>query len=167
MRHLKQMQTRLTLALVVVVAGVAAYGGTVFATPMSGITSTVFAVGQFDEIEAKTLSSSWQARINTKGESDLHVLENRIAPGGSFGWHSHPGPSLVIVKSGALTLYHGDDPKCTPHVVAAGSGFVDNGGDVHLVRNEGSIETVVYVTSLVPRGAARRIDQPSPGNCPF
>jgi quercetin dioxygenase-like cupin family protein len=167
MRHIKQMQTRLTLALLVVVAGVAAYGGTVLATPASGITSTVFAVGQFDEIEAKTLSSSWQARVSTKGETDLHVLENRIAPGGSFGWHSHPGPSLVIVKSGALTLYHGDDPNCMPHVVAAGSGFVDNGGDVHLVRNEGTIETVVYVTSLVPRGAARRIDQPSPGNCPF
>ena len=54
-----------------------------------------------------------------------------------------------------------------PHVIPAGSGFVDDGGDVHLVRNEGSIETVVYVTSIVPRDAVRRIDEPSPGNCPF
>ncbi len=161
------MQTRFTLALLAVVLGVAAYSGTVLATPVSGVTSTLFAVGHFDEIDAKTLSSSWQARIKTKGESDLHVLENRIAPGGTFGWHSHPGPSLVTVKTGALTLYRGDDPDCTPQVVEAGSGFVDQGGDVHLVRNEGSIETVVYVTSLVPRGAARRIDEPSPGNCPF
>jgi hypothetical protein len=60
-----------------------------------------------------------------------------------------------------------DDPDCTPRVFAAGSGFVDEGGDVHLVFNEGSIETVVYVTSLVPSGAPRRIDEPSPGNCPF
>jgi len=161
------MQTRFVLALLVVVAGVAAYGGTVLATPGSGVTSTLFAVGQFDEIHAKTLSSSWQARINTKGESDLYVLENRISPRGSFGWHSHPGPSLVIVKTGALTLYRGDDPDCTPQVIEAGSGFVDEGGDVHLVRNEGTIDAVVYVTSLVPRGAARRIDEPSPGNCPF
>jgi len=73
----------------------------------------------------------------------------------------------VVVKSGALTLYHTDDPTCTPQTVPAGSGFVDDGGDVHLVRNEGSVETVVYVTSLVPKGAARRIDGPSPGNCPF
>jgi quercetin dioxygenase-like cupin family protein len=137
------------------------------ATPPSQVTSTVFAVGKFSEIDAKTLSSSWQARIATKGVTDLHVLENRIAAGGSFGWHSHPGPSLVIVKTGALTLYRGDDPHCTPHVVEAGSGFVDNGGDVHLVRNEGTVETVVYVTSLVPEGAQRRIDQQSPGNCPF
>src|SRR2546425_1970561 len=155
------------MALLIVVAAMAAYGGTGLATKASGVTSTLFAVGHFDAIDAKTLSSSWQARIKTKGESDLHVLENRIAPGGTFGWHSHPGPSLVTVKSGALTLYQGDDPDCTPHVVEAGSGFVDQGGDVHLVRNEGSVETVVYVTSLVPRGAARRIDEPSPGNCPF
>lgn len=161
------MQARFKLAFLITIVGVAASGGNVLATPVSGVTSTLFAVGQFDEIDAKTLSSSWQARIDTKGESDLHVLENRIAPGGTFGWHSHPGPSLVIIKTGALTLYRGDDPDCTPQVFEAGSGFVDEGGDVHLVRNEGSIETVVYVTSLVPRGAARRIDEPSPGNCPF
>ena len=115
----------------------------------------------------RPLSSSWQARISTKGLSDVYVLENRIVPGGSFGWHSHPGPSLVVVKSGALTLYRGDDPTCTPEVVPAGSGFVDDGGDIHLVRNEGSVDTVVYVTSIVPQGAARRIDEPAPGNCGF
>jgi quercetin dioxygenase-like cupin family protein len=140
---------------------------TALATPIVGVTSTVFAVGAFDEIHAKTLTPHWQARIDTKGATDVHVLENRIVPGGTFGWHSHPGPSIVVVKSGALTLYHGDDPTCTPQVVAAGSGFVDDGGDVHLVRNEGTVDAVVYVTSLVPHGAARRIDEPSPGNCPF
>jgi hypothetical protein len=66
----------------------------------------------------------------------------------------------VVVKSGALTLYHGDDSTCTPTIVAAGSGCVDERGDVHLVRNEGSVDTVVYVTSLVQRGAAGRIDAP-------
>ena len=137
------------------------------ATPGMGVTSTVFAVGTFDHIEAKTLSSNWQARIETKGATDVHILENRIVPGGTFGWHSHPGPSIVVVKSGALTLYHGDDPTCTPHVIAAGSGFIDDGGDVHVVRNEGTVDAVVYVTSLVPKGAARRIDEPSPGFCSF
>jgi quercetin dioxygenase-like cupin family protein len=140
---------------------------TALATPGSGVISTVFAVGTFDELHAKTLSSDWQARIDTKGATDVHILENRIAPGGTFGWHSHPGPSIVVVKSGALTLYRGDDPACTPHVIAAGSGFVDDGGDVHVVRNEGSVDALVYVTSLVPHGAGRRIDEPSPGTCSF
>ena len=160
------MRIRFVLALLLVVASVAAYGGSVLATPGHGVTSTPIAFGQLHEINAKTLSSSWQARINTKGKSDVYMLENTIAPGGSFGWHSHPGPSIVIVKTGALTLYRADD--CTAQVVEAGSGFVDNGGDVHLVRNEGSVETVVDVMSLVPRGAARRIDEPQPSNsnCP-
>jgi quercetin dioxygenase-like cupin family protein len=161
------MKLKLTFAFLIATFAVLAYVGDVLATPPSGVTSTVFAVGQFDEIDAMTLSSKWQVRIDTKGKTDLHVLENRIVPGGSFGWHSHPGPSLVIVKEGALTLYRGDDPDCTPQEVPAPGGFVDEGGDVHLVRNEGSVDTVVYVTSFVPRGGVRRIDEPSPGNCPF
>jgi quercetin dioxygenase-like cupin family protein len=161
------MRTRLIVALASALLGVSAIGGLVVATTPSGVTTTTFAIGHFDEIQAKTISDSWQARISTKGESDLYILENRIAPGGSFGWHSHPGPSLVIVKSGTLTLYRGDDPTCTPTVVQAGSGFVDDGGDTHLVRNEGNVETIVYVTSLIPQGAARRIDEPAPGNCGF
>jgi quercetin dioxygenase-like cupin family protein len=140
---------------------------TALATPVIGVTSTVFAIGSFDEIHAKTLTPHWQARIDTKGATDVHVIENKIAPGGTFGWHSHPGPSIVVVKSGALTVYRGDDQTCTGTVVTAGSGFVDDGGDVHMVRNEGTVDTVVYVTSLVPHGATRRIDEPNPGNCSF
>ena len=158
MKKLIGVVTFAGLAILVVAA-------TALATRGSGVSSTTFAVGAFDNLEAKTLSSDWQARISTKGATDVHILENRIVPGGTFGWHSHPGPSIVVVKSGALTLYHGDDPTCTPNVIAAGSGFVDDGGDVHVVRNEGSVDAVVYVTSLVPHGADRRIDEPSPGFC--
>ena len=161
------MRNRLMFALVAALLIATAMGSFVQATAPNGVQSKVFAVGRFSEIDAKTLSSSWQARIATKGVSDLHILENKIAPGGSFGWHSHPGPSLVIVATGALTLYLAADPTCTAHVVEAGSGFVDNGNDVHLVRNEGAVETVVYVASLVPHGAMRRIDEPTPGNCGF
>jgi quercetin dioxygenase-like cupin family protein len=159
------MHTRLKLLFVTVLVGVSAYGGTLLATPGMGVPSTNFAVGAFEELEAKTLSSDWQARLSTKGATDVYILENRIAPGGTFGWHSHPGPSIVVVKSGALTLYAADDPTCAGRLVPAGSGFVDNGGDVHVVRNEGTVEAVVYVTSLVPKGAGRRIDEPKPDNC--
>jgi len=88
-------------------------------------------------------------------------------PGGTFGWHSHPGPSLVIVKSGTATFYLADDPTCSPQLVRAGSGFVDQGHDIHVVRNESSSENLVtVVVSFVPEGFARRIDEPAPPNCP-
>jgi quercetin dioxygenase-like cupin family protein len=162
-------------ALLLVTLGVAVYAGNLLATPPVGVTTTTIGIGRFDDIDATTKTDIdsgnrtdfWQARINTKGVSDLHVLQNTIAPGGTFGWHSHPGPSLVIVKSGTATFYMGDDPSCSPHVVTAGSGFVDNGHDIHVVRNEGSVDLVTVVVSLVPAGFARRIDQPAPGNCSF
>jgi quercetin dioxygenase-like cupin family protein len=144
------------------------------ATPPSPeVITTPIGMGRFTNIDTNvktdinpgTPTKFWKARIKTKGRSDLHVLQNTIPPGKTFGWHSHPGPSLVIVKSGTATFYLAADPTCTPHVVPAGAGFVDQGHDVHVVRNEGSVDLVTVVVSLVPAGFARRIDQPSPRNC--
>ena len=137
------------------------------ATPPTGVTTTPIATGRFAGIDTEIKTGAWKAKLQTKGASDLHVLQNTIAPGGTFGWHSHPGPSLVIVKAGTATFYLADDPSCSPHVIPAGSGFVDSGGDVHVVRNEGSVDLVTVVASLVPADAGRRIDEPSPGTCPF
>jgi quercetin dioxygenase-like cupin family protein len=165
-----------TLVALVVLAGLlVAYGSVALATPPSGVTSLPIGKGRFSDIDVKTKTDAdprtrtffWQAAINTKGTSDVEVVQNTIAPGGTFGWHSHPGPSLVIVKSGTATLYMADDPTCTAQVFPAGSGFVDSGGEVHVVRNEGSVDLVTVVASLIPAGASRRIDQPNPGNCPF
>jgi quercetin dioxygenase-like cupin family protein len=161
------MQGKLKWLCVVPIIGVAAYGNTVLATPPSGFTSTSLAKARLEQFDAKTKTGNWKSRLKTKGASDLEVLEVKIAPGGSSGWHSHPGPSMVIVKSGTATFYLGDDPTCTPHIVHAGQSFVEAGGQVHLARNEGTVELVNIVTSLVPAGAARRIDALSPGNCPF
>jgi len=168
------MKRKWLWALLACVAGGAVYAGTVLATTPRLVTTTTIGIGRFDDIDATTktdinsgtATDFWQARINTKGVSDLHVLQNTIAPGGTFGWHSHPGPSLVIIKSGTATFYMADDPTCSPHVVQAGSGFVDNGHDTHVVRNEGSVDLVTVVVSFVPAGFARRIDEPAPANCP-
>lgn len=163
------------VALVVIVGLSVAYVSGALATNPVGVTTATFGVARFDNIDSTTktdinpgaATDFWQARLNTKGASDLYVLQNTIVPGGTFGWHSHPGPSLVIVKSGTATFYLADDPTCTAHVVTAGSGFVDAGSDVHVVRNEGTVDLVTVVASLIPAGRARRIDEPNPGNCPF
>ena len=145
------------------------------ATPPSPeVTTTPIGMGRFTNIDTNVktdidpgaATKFWKARITTKRASDLYVLQNTIPPGKTFGWHSHPGPSLVIVKSGTATFYLAADPTCTPHVVPAGSGFLDQGHDVHVVRNEGSVDLVTVVVSLVPAGFARRIDEPSPGCLP-
>ena len=145
------------------------------ATSQVGVSSVTIAHGTFDEIDvvAKTdmnpgkPTDYWKAMIHTKGATHLYVVQNTVAPGGSFGWHNHTGPSLVIVTSGIATEYEGNDPTCTPQVHPAGSTFVDSGEATgHLVRNEGSVNLVVTVVRFVPEGAVQRLDLPNPGYCP-
>jgi quercetin dioxygenase-like cupin family protein len=141
------------------------------ATPTAGVTTTILATATFDQFQIRAHSREadhWRALIKTHGRSDAYVVDNKFAPGATTGWHSHPGPSLILVVAGAVTDYVGDDPACTPHVYAAGAGFVDPGGtDVHLLRNETSAPAETIAVQLLPGGADRRIDAPAPGNCPF
>jgi quercetin dioxygenase-like cupin family protein len=138
------------------------------ATPPSGVTVTPLApVAQFGEINTEAMSGDWKAKIKTKGVSDLHVVQVTIDPGGTLGWHSHLGPSFVIVKSGTASFYHADDPTCTRHEIPTGSSLFEPAGNVHIVRNEGSEPLVNVVVQLIPTGAPRLISEPDPGNCPF
>jgi hypothetical protein len=171
------MRKKLTwvVLLSAVIGGTILYTGKVLATPSSGFTGTTLSLGRFGEMDVfnqftppPNTSNIWLSWQKTKGLSDLYVQSNVWQPGGTTGWHSHPGHSLITVTAGTVTEYEGDDPNCTPHVYTAGMGFVDAGGDhVHIVRNEGSVVATTIAVQLIPAGATRRIDAPDPGNCPF
>ena len=107
--------------------------------------------------------------LKTKGPIDVADQTITLQPGGHTGWHSHPGPALVVVQTGTFTLYDGDDPDCTPHVFTAGQAFVDRGGGhAHIGRNESDGIVELSVTYLLPAGAGARVDvTPAPGNCAF
>jgi hypothetical protein len=165
-------------ALVLVLIGVAVYAGNVLATPPQGFTGTMKAKATFGEIDSHVIASpTWQEKIKTQGSSDLYVLENTWDPstcGGCIpttGWHTHPGPSLVIVTLGTVTAYDGNDPTCTPHAFSAGgtNSFIDvGGGAVHNIRNESGAVAQTYAVQLVPAGVPRRQDiVAAPGNCSF
>jgi len=110
----------------------------------------------------------WYAHLRTHGTSDLYVQDNTWQAGGSTGWHTHPGASLIIVTEGTVTAYEGDDPQCAPRSYTVGQTFVDSGGGhVHLIRNETKVIAKTIAVQLVPHGPMRRIDAPAPGNCPF
>jgi len=109
-----------------------------------------------------------RVKIISKDPSDVYVVTNTVAPGGYSGWHTHPGPSVVIVKSGTATLYDGDDPNCAPVTVPAGSGFIDPGdGHVHMLRNEGAEPLITIAFQVIPTGLARRIDAAASSYCAF
>ena len=151
------------------------------ATPASGFVGTTLALGRFGNIDVfnKYVApnvqqdddnrNTWRSSQKTKGDSDLYIQNNVWQPGGSTGWHTHLGHSLIIVTAGTITGYMGDDPTCTPTVYTQGMGFVDPGGaHVHLLRNEGTVVASTMAVQLIPAGAMRRIEIPTaPGNCPF
>lgn len=166
------MNTRSTVLLSAVLLCVAAgsFGprSVVQATPSSGFASDTATATGVAEINVKSLSPEHQVRLSTKGPSDVHVTINTVQQGGHSGWHTHPGPSLVVVKSGVATVYDGDDPTCTPRIIEAGGSFTDpGGGHVHLVRNANSVTLVLAAFQIVPAGVPRRIDAPDPGFCTF
>ena len=112
---------------------------------------------------------NWNLKLKAKGDSDLYVTQHTFPVGAHTGWHTHPGPSLITVVSGALTVYEASNPTCTPKIYTAGQSFTDIGcGDVHLVRNEGSVVAQDVAVQIVPKDAPRRIDvTPAPSNCPL
>jgi hypothetical protein len=178
---------RVVWVLLVVLAGLAVYVGNVLATPATpatpapGFTGKTLAMGTFGEIDSHMISlpSRWLEIIKTKGLSDLYVQQNTWDPSPSTGcgctpttgWHTHSGPSLIIVTQGSVTAYDGDDPTCKPHVYTANtpnSTFVDpGGGHVHIIRDESGAVAQTIAVQLIPAGATRRQDAPDPKNCPF
>ena len=161
------MRKRLLLAIGAAALGAVALGGIVLATPASLVTNTPIAFGNLGPVNVNIKTGDWKLNLRTKGDSDVIVTESRVAPGGTFGWHSHPGPSLSVVKSGTLSFYRGDDPTCTPEIYQAGDVLIDPGNAAHIGRNEGSVDLVLIVTRLIPDGAAGRLDELAPGNCGF
>jgi quercetin dioxygenase-like cupin family protein len=109
----------------------------------------------------------WNLKTKIKGDSDVYVTGHTFEPGTHTGWHTHPGPSLITVVAGELTVYEADSPNCTPIVYHTGESFTDVGcGDVHLVRNEGNVQARDVAVQIVPAGAPRRIEADQPATCP-
>ena len=112
-----------------------------------------------------------KAEVELKTKGNIVVAAQRIVaqPNATFGWHSHPGPTIVTVLSGTLTLYHTED--CTEGTdYAAGTSFSNLPHEIHLARNESTSQPlVIYASYFVPAGTpSLRIDQPSPGaECPL
>jgi quercetin dioxygenase-like cupin family protein len=156
-------------ALVITAALTAVPAG---ATPVCGVVTETLAVGHYPSGLLNLMCNEidqygWFLKMNVKGNSDVYVTRHTFQAGQHTGWHTHPGPSLITVISGELTVYEADNPTCTPTVYHTGESFTDIGcGDVHLVRNEGTVQAMDVAVQIIPAGQPRRIDAAQPPNCP-
>lgn len=161
------MRNRMMASTGAALVAAAAIGGVALATPASNVKSTNLGAGSLAPTNILVKTDPWMAQLRTKGATSVQVVENRVEPGGTFGWHSHPGPSVIVVKAGTITFYRGDDPTCTGTPYGVGEALVDPGSDVHVGRNEGTEDVVVLVTRFLPAGAGPRDDAAANPACPF
>ena len=134
--------------------------------------STVLARATFSDpsdpvFKVKRISDDWHVELKSKPGFDLAVQSIVFEPGTHSGWHSHPGPVFILIKTGEMTFYESHDPQCQPIRRKAGEGFLDVGDHAHIARNETDHPAENIVMYLAPPGATLRKDEPAPGNCPF
>lgn len=101
-------------------------------------------------------------RINYDGDEEVAALDDASnvvvgkatwQPGGTSGWHRHPGAGIVNVVEGELEVVHADD--CHTRTYTAGEAYLEPPQDIHIVTNPSETEcAVVYGTFIgVPEGA--------------
>ena len=125
------------VVVVGLLAGSAAMSG---ASSPSDVTPTLIARGTYPEFKVKSKRhGDVDFQAISRAPMDVVVRRHAYAPGGSTGWHSHPGPVLITVTKGELTFYEYDKGECKKVVLTAGQayqpGYVDSGRG-HFVRNE-------------------------------
>ena len=152
--------------IVTFVLGLFVIAGAALATPgVNVLGGPVHARGtNADELN---IHSAAGIKLKTKGPLDFVTQQITIGPGGTTGWHSHPGPVLVTVKSGSLQLFYASDTSCEGIVYEAGDSFVDRGDEnVHIARASPFDGVELWATYFVPGDdttAPFRLDAPDPG----
>lgn len=163
---------RWTLILVGLAAALGLIAGAALATPVMNATAETARGPLVDRPLAAKMKFSAADRVRLRTRGDIEVAFQRIViqPGGTLGWHSHPGPTVVTVRAGTLSFYHAED--CTAEIeYLTGQSFSNLPDEIHLARNEGATEVVLFAVYFVPQTSppvALRMDQPSPGaGCPL
>ncbi|HEU5235779.1 MAG TPA: cupin domain-containing protein [Pyrinomonadaceae bacterium] len=109
---------------------------------------------------AQGFSAENNLNLHVKGPSDVLQTLLVFQAGGDTGWHTHPGPVVVVVKTGALTEYHSNG--CVT-VHPAGSVFFEKQDEVHRAVNQTGGEAQAYVTFISPTGIPPLIPASDPG----
>ena len=146
--------TRLVIGAAVVAASMALTGVAVATGPTGSVVSEVIGAGSMP---------NGVGFAATPGTNTI-VADFTFEPNSATGWHTHPGKTLVTVKSGTFTVYHAKD--CEARVYGPGDAFVELPSTVHIGRNEttGTVELGVVFFG-VPVGGSPRVDQPQPEDC--
>ncbi len=147
-------RTRWVVGASIVAASLTLSGVAVATAPTGSVASVVIGAGSTDQ----------KFKLVARPDTNTVVASFTIGANSSTGWHTHPGRTLVTVKTGTFTVYHADD--CEPLVYEPGDAFVELPSSIHVGRNETAEPVELGVVFVrVPIDGSPRIDQPQPTTC--
>src|SRR5919106_4678482 len=155
----------------IVIVGLVGLGGGLIGSALATPVISATAETARGPLVDRPLDVNWKfapgvmVKLQTKGPIEVAYQRITIAPGGTLGWHSHPGPTVVTVFQGTLSFYHAED--CTEEIeFPTGTSFSNLPDEIHLARNEGAGDVVLFAVYFVPQSITTppelRIDQPLP-----
>jgi quercetin dioxygenase-like cupin family protein len=163
------MMTRMKAGLCGLLAA-CGIGGLAMATPTVGaFYNNILSTGLADnDIHANGSvqlgDEDFTAEVHTYGASNVVVQDVKFSPGGTTGWHKHPGVVLLTLTadSGSVDWY---DAHCGKVTYKAGDTWTE-GTRLHDVVNNSAMDAHFLVTYLVPAavppGSNKRTDEPAP-----
>jgi quercetin dioxygenase-like cupin family protein len=148
------------------VASIAA--GLALATPTTGafynvLLSTGTAARDINahaHLELPGMHEDFSVALSTEGASNVIQQEVKFSPGGTTGWHKHPGIVLLTLAadSGPIDWY---DAECGKTVYNAGDSWTE-GTKLHDVVNSSPTDAHFLVTYIVAKDVSKRTDEPAP-----
>jgi quercetin dioxygenase-like cupin family protein len=132
------------------------------ALPSTNVDPTTVPLGT---LAAKTATNVLSVDAFTRAIRQAHgtnsVLQHiRFAPGQSTGWHTHPGPNIILVVAGTETL---TDEHCNVTTYGSGEGFATGLG-VHKA-DAGPDGNDVYAFYFLPEDATVLRTDAQPPDC--
>ena len=151
------MKVRIILALVAPVVLAAA-----FTTSSFGLSSSQVVRSNATELDLRDRSQ----KLKLRAKEPIHVDIRLVTLAGSepIDWHGHAGPSVLIVKTGSLTVSEPAGKACSVTTYGPGEAFVHS-EDVHSFH-AGADGAEFYIVYLLPDGASPApIGMPAPEAC--
>ena len=127
----------------------------------AGVTS----LGEWLDLHPAVAAKFGMMPVGLLHSPEVVTQQATFAPGGSSGWHTHPGYVTGTVVSGQVVRYA---PDCSSQTLSAGQTFYETAAQAFTVKNQGSVNAVVMVTLVVPGGTPKtglRLDATQPSNC--
>ena len=168
--HQKRIEMQKTTKMLLGIsfgASIAA-AGLAFATPTIGaFYNVVLSTGTAEQdihahghLVIPGMDEDFSAIAVTDGASNIIQQEIKFSPGGTTGWHTHPGIVLLTLAadSGPVEWY---DSECGKTIYKAGDSWTE-GTKVHDVVNRGATDAHFLVTYIVAKDVSKRTDHAAP-----